>query len=78
MTIVISSLSLCTGGNHVTVTGTINGTAGTVRMLKSDLALDPDDRDVAILGRLRSAVKEANATTNAQIQAALVGKTFQV
>jgi len=78
MTFTINSLSLCAGGNHVTISATVNGNARTVRLLRSDFALDPGELDDAAIARLRSAVKEAGATTNAQIQTALVGKTFQV
>jgi hypothetical protein len=78
MTIVVTSISRCAGLNHVTVTGTVNGAALTQTFLRSDLDLDPSDVRDAVVTRLRSAVKEAGATTPAQISTALTGKTFQV
>jgi len=78
MTIVISAISRCTGTGHVHVTGTVNGVARSFDFQRSDLDLDPDDVFAAAISRLRSAVKEAGATTPTQISNALVGKTFQV
>lgn len=82
MTFVISGLTRCTAtGSHITISGTIGGTSGTIHMLLSDFTTDfndPDEIRDAFVARVRSAVKEAGATTPAQIQTALVGKTFQI
>jgi hypothetical protein len=78
VTITITGISRCAGNNHLTVSATIAGQSFTQQFQRADLDLDPSDREAAVLTRLRSAVKEAGATTPAQIQSALVGKTFQV
>lgn len=79
-TVVISDITLCPGGQHITLTGTLDGQARTVRtnrdrLLSAHAELDIEDRLVA---RLYSAVKEAGATTNLQIRTAIVGKAFEV
>jgi hypothetical protein len=78
MVITISAVSRCVGTNHVTVTGTAGGVAVSATFLRSELDLEPDAVREAVITRCRSACKEAGATTPAQIQTALVGKTFQV
>ena len=82
MTIVISAITRCSGGgNHIVVSGTVNGVSRTVQFLRSELDLDPNDGEdlrASFVARCRSAVKEAGATTPQQISAALVNKTFQI
>ena len=81
MTITITTVSVCDGGNHVTIEGTTaNGVAQTVRLNADRFAgsNDPQDLLEAFIQRCRSAVLEANANTLAQKKAALVGKTFSI
>lgn len=78
MTIVVSSISRCSGTGHISVTGTVNGEARTIQLNSGDLALEDASLEDRVLGRLISAVKEANANTWTKIQNALVGKTFKV
>lgn len=80
MTITISTVSVCSGSNHVTITGTANGQAQTVQLNADRFAAANDPQEVldAFIQRCRSAVLEANATTLAQKKAALEGKTFQI
>ena len=80
MTFTISSITRCPGTNHITVTGTVNGVARSVKFLASDLTVDPQNDGIvdSAVARCRSAVKESGATTLQQISSALVGPTFQV
>jgi len=50
----------------------------TIALTKDELTLNQDDKRMACVARARSAVKEANATSNAQIAAALIGQEFEV
>lgn len=76
--VTMTAISRCTTGNHVTVTATVNGVSVTRRFLTADLAREPGDLEEAILNRWISAVKEAGATTIAQIQTAILNKPFKV
>jgi len=81
MDITPTAISTCSTGGHVTITATVNGVSRTVQFLRSDFSLDVTDFEAvkeAAIARFRSAVKEAGATTPAQIQAALVGKLFKL
>lgn len=78
MTIVISGVSQCAGGNHITVTGTINGQAASVDFLASEFTVEPSDYRPAFIDRVRSAVKEAGASTPPQIKNLLEGKTYKL
>ena len=83
MTFTINSVTRCAGLNHWTVTLTFGG--GQQRSIDTDLAEFQEDQPEnqmqarqAIIARVRSAVKEANATTFAAAKTALEGKTFKV
>lgn len=78
MTVTVTAISRCSGTNHVTVTATVDGQSRTETFLRSDLDLEPAETRAAVIARLRSAVKEANASTPVQISNALVGNTFKV
>ena len=80
MTFHIDTITQCSGGGHVTMSGTINGAPRTVDFLSSELTLElpQDDWRVAAIQRMRSQVKESGAQTPGQAKAALEGKTFQV
>jgi len=79
VTFTVNSLTRCPGQNHYHLTVTAGGGGTfTLDFVRADLATDPAEHPDAVLVRLRSAVKEAGATTWAQVQAAVVGKTFQV
>jgi len=82
VTFTTDTLSRCAGNNHVAVDVTIGATTRTLRFTLSELQGEPPDTleeaRREILDRLRSAAKEANATTWAQLQAALNNKTFKV
>lgn len=78
MTFTINSIARCTGGNHVFVTATVNGVQRRIDLTRDELSLDDVDQRDLFIARIRSAVKESGATTNAQIQAALVGKEFHI
>lgn len=87
MDFTITGLRRCTGGNHIEVDLSVGAQSATLRFRRDELDLEPaaiaaiaagEDTREAILARLRSAAKEAGAATPAQIQAALVGKSFKV
>lgn len=81
-TLIITSVGTCTGGNHITVRGTLNGEQISIETTPEELtALLPDTRQERrnwILSRLVFAMKDANATTNAQRRAAILNQTFKV
>jgi hypothetical protein len=75
----VGGLSACSAGGHVNIQASINGSPlRTFIVARSDFALDDLGAEQLVLARLKSAAKEAGATTGAQIKAALEGKTFQV
>lgn len=82
MTFTIDALSQCDGGNHVTVTLTIDGKQITRTLMREDLIVDRDDVSLEerIKLRMASAVKEATTgnPTALQIRNALLSKTFEV
>lgn len=81
MTFTVNTISRCPGGNHWSVDLTQGGQARHLEFQTSDLQLDfTNFQQVvdAVLNRLRSAAKEANAGTLAQVKTALEGKTFQI
>jgi hypothetical protein len=83
MTFTVNSLTRCAGQSHyvlnITVTG---GPTGDVRVDTNELGFEPladlGETRQGLVGRCRSAGKEANAGTFAQWQAALVGKSFKL
>jgi len=77
MTFSISAISTCAGGGHLEIQGTFGGRDRTLRFHRSELAID-EDVETALIARLRSAVKEAGASTPAQIRSAIEGKTFEI
>jgi hypothetical protein len=81
MTITLSNLSRCSGGNHITVTVTTAQGSFPLQFTTEELQdLTISDRSElreAIARRMRSAVLEANATTPAQIRTA-VERQFKV
>ena len=83
MTFTVSgTITRCAGQNHWQVPITIGGVEHTLHILLSEIQFDPladpvETRD-KILDRLRSAAREANAATFAQVRAALEGQTFKL
>lgn len=85
MRFTIALVSQCAGGNHVHGTISINGGAAQpFRLTRDEIkgAADgvntPDEKRTLILQRLRSAVLESGATTNAQIKTAVEAQEWQV
>lgn len=77
------TLSRCqVGGIHYELDVTINSVTRILKCTADEFQQDPpaelEAGREAILDRLRSAVKEANATTFAQIRAAVENKTFKI
>ncbi len=69
----------CGGGNHVHLTVSAGAQSRQITLTRADLAVDFSSLDavrdtLAIL--LRSRIKEAGATTPAQIKAAIESKAF--
>lgn len=82
MTFTVNSLVRCAGLNHWTLTVTVAGTQYVISTTPADMSFDPaaslpETRD-RMLERLRSAAKEGGANTFAQVQTAIVGKSFQI
>lgn len=80
MTFTVDSLTRCTGLGHYTLTVTIGAQQHTVHVTAAEVQQDFTAAEMReqVLTRLRSAAKEANAGTFAQIQAALVGNTYKI
>lgn len=75
----ISEITRCAGNGHYHCTVSVNGgPSRTITVLQADLQLDPEDLETAFLNRVRSAVKEASATTFAQARTAVIGKDFKI
>lgn len=76
------NLSRCAGNGHYELPITVSGNTKTLRFTRDQLRGEPAEDMAqavdAILARLRSAAKEANATTLAQVRAAVESKTFKV
>lgn len=75
-------LTRCSGGGHYELPATVGGSTKTLRFTRDEFQGEPPEdaeaaRD-AILSRLRSAAKEANASTWAQVQTAVESKSFKV
>lgn len=82
MTFHVNLLSRCSAsGIHYPLEVVIGAQTHVIEMTKDDMELDfatKDDAKEAIIARVRSAVKEANATTFAQAKVALEGKDFKL
>lgn len=73
----------CSGGGHYHLPVTIGGETFTLVFDRADLQNDPDEprgeqARERLLHRVRSAIKEAGATTPAQARTAISNKTFHV
>lgn len=70
------------GCKHLTLPITIGGVTRSLRFTMDELADEPpasiEEARRDILDRLRSAAKEANANTFAELRTALQSKTFKV
>lgn len=81
MTILVNTLTRCAGQGHYTVNVTIGGQTFDVSATLQDMQVDFstwEEAKQAGIDRLRSAAKEANAVTFAQVRTALEGKTFKI
>lgn len=77
-----ATLSRCAGNNHLAIDVTVGGITKALRFTLGELQGEPPDtlEEVRreVLDRLRSAAKEANATTFTQLRTALEAKTFRI
>lgn len=74
-------MTRCAGNNHFELPVTIGGVTVTMNLTPDDMAVDFASREEAkeaLVARIRSAVKEANASTFAQVRSALDGMTFKL
>ena len=84
MTFTVNTLARCPGQNHYQINLTFAGGATVTANFSRDemVVVDPRsnliDAHDAILARLSSAIKEANANTFALAKTAIEGKTFKV
>lgn len=76
------TLTRCAGGNHYELPITIGGNTRTLRLTKDEAEGEPpaniDEARDSIISRLRSAYKELDAVTFADVRTAVSGKTFKV
>lgn len=82
MQFTIGDITRCGGNGHYQVPVTVGAVTKTIHTSLAELqqaapGTIEEARD-AIIGRIRSALLEANAATFAQAQAALEGNTFEV
>jgi hypothetical protein len=52
----------CAGQNHRFITGTVGGISRVLTVVRADMQLDPADRELYLIARVRSALKEGGAT----------------
>lgn len=78
MTFTITEITRCEGQGHWIFTVDVDGNTRTVTLNRDDFGLDPEDLETAFLTRVRSAVKEAGATTYAQARAAVINHEFKL
>lgn len=81
MQLTTGTATRCSGGGHYQLPVTIGGVERTLHFTREDLERNFSDMEgarEAILDRLRSAIKEAGATTLVQIRNAISSKTFHV
>jgi hypothetical protein len=77
----VGTITRCAGNNHYTIPITVGQTTRDIKITASDLLTDFENLDEvreAIVNRLRSAKKEANASTFAQTRTALEGNTYKL
>lgn len=83
MTFLVNSLTRCAGQGHWRVNITVtNGPTLTIATTPEEMVFDPlanlaDTREL-VLARVRSAAKEAGASTFAASKTAVEGKSFQL
>ena len=74
----IGTITQCDGGNHRHIPITVGGVTRSITVSREDMALDTE-AEVAILNRIRSALKEGGATLGlASWNNILSGKEYQV
>lgn len=79
MELTIKINSICSGGNHITMTVTKNGTVSKkFRMLKGDFAFEPDDYETVLATLIRSFVKKSGLTNMADIKTAIEAEVFKL
>ncbi len=79
MNLTIKINSVCSAGNHISITVTKNGTVSKDFMLmKSDFTFEPDDYEDVLAILIRSFVKDSGLTNMAQIKTAIEGKVFKL
>ena len=75
----IGTITQCAGGNHRHIPITVGGVTRTLSVTRSDLQVEPNESEEAIIARIRSALKEGDATLGLPSwNAILAGKEFQV
>lgn len=82
MVFTVGDITRCSGQSHYLVPITIDGVTRTllttVQEFQDAAPANHEEARNAIVGRLRSALLEVNATTFAQVQNALEGNTYEV
>jgi hypothetical protein len=83
MTFTTGVSSRCAGGNHYEIPVTVNGNTRTLHFTAQEIADVAEIEDFQefrrrVLGRLVSAIREADVVTLPQMAAAINNKTFEV
>lgn len=78
MTFTVTEMTRCEGQGHWHFTVQVGNQTRKVVIKSDELSLDPDDIETIFLARIRSAAKEAGATSFATARNAILNKPFQI
>lgn len=76
MQLTITVDGVCAGGNHVHLSVTNGQQTRTITLSRDDLTFEPSEYETVIAALIRSRVKQAGATTPAQIRSAIESGPF--
>ena len=79
MQFTVGTITQCAGGNHRHIPITVGQVTRTLTVNRGDASVEPDQTEEAIIGRIRSALKEAGAGLGLTAwNNALSGNTYHV
>lgn len=79
MQFTVGTITQCAGGNHRHIPITVGQVTRTIRVDRDDASVEPNQLEEAVIGRIRSALKEAGAGNGlAAWNAVLDGQGFHI
>lgn len=79
MRFTVGTVTQCSSGNHRSIPITVGQTTRVLTIERSDATVEPSQTEEAVIGRIRSALKEAGAGLGlASWNTALSGKEFEI